>query len=329
MQAFQVLTHSRGAKRRPGGRATTIALLAAIGTLLAVSPALAAGKPGATTGGAKEVTFNAAALTGTVNPNGENTSYYFQYGLTKAYGGQSAIADAGSGGKGVGVKIAIGGLQPITVYHYRLVAVNAAGATLGADHTLLTTKVPLSLAIISTPNPVVFGGPVVVQGTLSGTNNANRQVILQANAFPFTVGFQNVGNPEQTLPTGSFAFTELGQAVTTRYRVVTTTNPPVISPETIENVAVRISAHIAHTKRHGFARFFGSVAPAADHMQVGILRIDHGRFRFVGGTVLTHHDAASSSFSRTVKVHRGVYRVLVVMNNGAQISHYSLPLLIR
>jgi hypothetical protein len=305
-------------------------MLAGVATLAATSaPALAAGKPAANTGGAKEVTFSAATLTGTVNPEGANTSYYFQYGPTRAYGGQSAIGDAGSGSKGVGVRTVIGGLQPITVYHYRLVAVNASGATLGADHTLLTTKVPLSLAIVSTPDPVVFGGPVVVQGTLSGTNNAKRQVILQADVVPFTAGFQNVGNPELTTATGSFAFTELGQAVTTHYRVVTTTNPPVVSPETIENVAARISAHIARTKRHGYARFYGTVAPAADHMQIGILRIEHGRFKLVAGTVLTHHDAASSSFSRTVKVRRGVYRVLVVMKNGAQVSNYSLPLLIK
>jgi hypothetical protein len=293
------------------------------------APATAASKPSVATGGAKGVTFNAATLMGTVNPNGANTSYYFQYGPTRAYGGQSAIADAGSGSKGVGVKIGVGGLQPITVYHYRLVAVNAAGATLGSDRTLLTTKVPLSLAIVSTPNPVVFGGPVVVQGTLSGTNNAKRLVFLQANVFPFTLGFQNIGNAELTSATGSFVFTELGQAVTTRYRVVTTTNPPVVSPETIENVAVRISAHIARTRRHGYARFFGTVTPAADHMQVGVLRIDRGRFKLVGGTVLTHHDAASSSFSRTVRVHRGIYRVLVLMKNGAQVSSYSLPLLIK
>ena len=129
--------------------------------------------------------------TGAVNPNGSDTSYYFQYGLTKAYGSQTAIADAGAGSKALPVRLAISGLQPLTVYHYRLVAVNSAGATIGDDEKLLTTKVPLSLAILASPNPVSFGGTVTVQGTLSGTGNANRAVVLQANAFPFTAGFQN------------------------------------------------------------------------------------------------------------------------------------------
>ena len=170
---------------------------------------------------------------------------------------------------------------------------------------------------------------MVVQGTLSGTGNASRQVVLQADTFPFTAGFQNVGNPELTTATGSFTFTELGQAVTTKYRVVTTTKPPIVSPETIENVAVRIAGHIARTRKHGFARFYGTVAPAADRMQVGILRIDHGRYKLVGGSILTHLSTSFSSFSKTVRVRPGVYRVLVKMNNGAQVSAYSQPLLIR
>ncbi len=142
------------------------------------------------------MSYGSAVLAGSVNPNGSNTSYYFQYGLTKAYGAQTAIADAGSGAKVVSVRLPIAGLQPLTVYHYRLVAVNSAGASIGDDEKLLTTKVPLSLAILSSPNPVPFGGTVTIQGTLSGTDNANRAVVLQANPFPYTAGFQSVGNPE-------------------------------------------------------------------------------------------------------------------------------------
>ena len=141
-------------KGRNRSRAVRMAGAAAILALILAAPAAAASKPGVTTGGAREVSYASAALTGTVNPNAQNTSYYFQYGPTKAYGGQSAISDAGSGSKGVSVKVAVGGLQPITVYHYRLVAVNASGATIGSDHTFTTTKVPLSLEILASPNPV-------------------------------------------------------------------------------------------------------------------------------------------------------------------------------
>ena len=281
------------------------------------------------TAGAREVSYASAVLTGSVNPNGSNTSYYFQYGLTKAYGSQTAIADAGAGSKAVPVRLAISGLQPLTVYHYRLVAVNSAGATIGDDEKLLTTKVPLSLAILASPNPVPFGGTVTVQGTLSGTGNANRAVVLQANPFPFTAGFQTVGNPGVTLPNGEFKFVVLNQEQSTQFRVFTTTNKPVISPVTTENVAVRVSSHVARTKRRGFARIYGTVTPAVIGAQVGVLRIAQGRGILAGGTVVKPGNSISGKFSRVVRVSKGAYRVLVKVAPGGVVSAYGTPLLIH
>ena len=76
-------------------------------------------------------------------------------------------------------------------------------------------------------------------------------------------------------------------------------------------------------------RIYGTVTPAENGMQVGILRITHGRGVLVGGTILRPRTATSSSFSRPVRIGRGVYRVLVRVTNGAQVSSYSQPLLIR
>jgi hypothetical protein len=315
-----------GLPTRRGGALVVLALLAA---LALPAGAFAASQPKVSTGGSRDVTYNSATLGGSVNPNGSNTSYYFQYGLTKAYGGQTVIADAGAGTKAVSVKLAITGLQPLSVYHYRLVAVNAAGATIGSDNTLLTTKVPLSLAILSSPNPVAFGGTVTVQGTLSGTGNGNRAVILQANAFPFALGFQSIGNPELTNASGGFAFTVLGLASTTQYRVFTTTSTPVISPVATEFVAVRVSSHIARTKRAGFARVYGTVTPAVSGAQVGVLRIARGHGILAGGTVTKPRNASSSQFSRVVRVKKGAYRVLVKVAPGSVVSAYGSPLLIH
>jgi hypothetical protein len=318
----------RRSNRTAGPRASA-ALLATLSALALPAVAQAAGKPAANTGGAKQVSYGSAVLTGSVDPNGANTSYYFQYGVTRAYGGQTAIADAGGGIHAVKISLAVGGLQPLTVYHYRLVAVNGSGATIGKDRTVLTTKVPLSLAILASPDPVLFGGTVTVQGTLSGTGNANRAVVLQASQFPFTAGFQNAANPQLTSATGSFSFPILGLGVVTQFRISTTTNPPVLSPVAVENVAVRVSSHVGHVHRRHFARIYGTVTPAVDGMQVGILRITHGHGVLAGGTVLRHLSATSSKFSRVVPVSRGVYRVLVRVTNGAQVSNYGQPLVIR
>jgi len=132
---------------------SSAAALVALGALAAPAVAQAA-LPTVSTGQANQVSYSSAVLTGSVNPNGANTSYYFQFGPTRAYGGQSAIADAGGGTHAVKVSLAIGGLQPLTLYHFRLVAVNGSGASLGKDHTLLTTKVPLSLQILFGSFPI-------------------------------------------------------------------------------------------------------------------------------------------------------------------------------
>jgi hypothetical protein len=321
---------ARDARRRSGPRRSLAALALGLALLAASAVGAQAATPAkVNTNGAREVSFGSAVLTGSVNPSGSNTSYYFQYGLTKAYGSQTAIADAGAGSKAVAVRLAISGLQPLTVYHYRLVAVNGAGATIGDDEKLLTTKVPLSLAILSSPNPVAFGGLVTVQGTLSGTGNANRTVVLQANAFPFTAGFVSIGNPELTTATGGFSFAVPALTQSTQFRVFTTPNNPVVSAVTTENVAVRVSSRVARTRRRGFARIYGTVTPAVVGAQIGVLRIAQGRGILAGGTITKPLNATSSRFSRVVRVSKGAYRVLAKVAPGGVISAYGTPLLIH
>jgi hypothetical protein len=313
---------------RRAGSAIAAAAIAGV-AFAGAADAAAAAAPTASTGHARQVSFGSAVLTGSVNPRGADTSYYFQYGPTKAYGGQTAIADAGAGTHALGVALAVAGLQPLTVYHFRLVAVSAGGVGFGADKTLLTTAVPLSLAILSSPDPVLFGGTAVVQGTLSGTGNAYRPVVVQVNLLPAGPGFVSIGNPELTTATGGFTFPLLGLTQSVQLRVATITKIPVFSPVVVENVAVQVNSHVGRTRRAHFARIFGTVTPAEDGMQVAILRITHGRGVLVAGATLHHRTPSTSKFSRVVRVRRGVYRVLVRVTNGAQISNYGQPLLIH
>ncbi len=98
--------------------------------------------PSATTGSATNVTQSSATVSGTVNPNGSDTTYYFQYGSTTSYGSNTASTSAGSGTSDESVSSNLTGLAPSTTYHYRLVAVNSAGTTDGADQTFTTTTPP-------------------------------------------------------------------------------------------------------------------------------------------------------------------------------------------
>jgi hypothetical protein len=94
--------------------------------------------PDAVTGSATDLTAAGATLTGTVNPNRRATTYHFEFGTTTGYGTATQDADAGAGGSAATAAAAVGGLAPSTLYHYRLVATNADGASFGADATFTT-----------------------------------------------------------------------------------------------------------------------------------------------------------------------------------------------
>src|SRR5215210_8407329 len=85
--------------------------------------ALPASALGATavTGTAQQVTPTAAVMTGTVNPGGVETRYFFQYGRTAAYGSVVPSRSAGNGNRPVAVRAAVSQLTPNTTYHYRVV----------------------------------------------------------------------------------------------------------------------------------------------------------------------------------------------------------------
>ncbi len=91
------------------------------------------------TGSASSIGSDSATLNGTVNPNGKATSYHFEYGTTTSYGQSSASESAGSGTSDQQVSANISGLAPETIYHFRLVASNVDGTTLGSDQSFQTS----------------------------------------------------------------------------------------------------------------------------------------------------------------------------------------------
>ncbi len=94
--------------------------------------------PDVTTGSASGVHRTNGTVEGTINPDGTDTTYHFQYGDTLGYGSSTAVASAGKGTAGAVVKETLTGLQPETVYHYRLVGENENGTNFGEDATFET-----------------------------------------------------------------------------------------------------------------------------------------------------------------------------------------------
>ena len=110
-------------------------------------------KASVSTGAATQISSTGAVLTGIVRPNGGPAQYYFQYGATAAYSAHTPVLSAGAGTASVPVSAAIGGLAPLTKYHYRLVVAGLGGTIAGSDHSFKTTSVPLSIAATIVPNP--------------------------------------------------------------------------------------------------------------------------------------------------------------------------------
>jgi hypothetical protein len=305
-------------------------LLASALALPAPGALAAASTPAVRTAGSSNVTFSSAILYGYVNAHGLPTNYVFQYGTTRGYGGQTPLAPAGNGTISIRLSQVVAGLQPGTTYHYRIVAVNSAGTANGNDRAFKTASVPLSVQIVGVPNPVVFSNPFVVEGHLSGTGAANREIVLQANPFPYLGGFRNVGNPEIANRAGGFSFPFVGLLENAQLRVVTVGKPVVSSPVVVESVAVRVSFHARHTRRRGRVRLYGTVAPAEVGALVGFQLLRPGRSVNEGGTVVKPGTATVSRFSRIVHIrHRGLYRALVKVSDGAHVSNYSAPILVR
>lgn len=129
-----------------------------------------AGAPVVVTGAASSITDTTATLNGTVNPDGNPTTYQFEYGLTTSYGSTTTLTSAGSGTTTLPVSAAITGLSTGMTYHFRITAGNGSGPATGADATFVA-MIGQSMA------------PIVVTGiasniantiaTLNGTVNPN------------------------------------------------------------------------------------------------------------------------------------------------------------
>ncbi len=101
-----------------------------------------AAPPTVTTNAATGVGGSGATLNGSINANGQATTYYFEYGKSTSYGTKTGVQNGGSDSNPVSVSAAISGLQTGQTYHYRLVAASTGGTTNGNDATFTATMGP-------------------------------------------------------------------------------------------------------------------------------------------------------------------------------------------
>jgi hypothetical protein len=146
-----------------------VATALACAGLTAAAPATAvAASPAASTSPAADVGQTAATLRGSVDANGLPTTYAFQWGTTASYGQQTPNRSAGSAGSGRAVSFRLRGLTPGTVYHYRIVATNREGTSVGGDRQFRTELPPATPPSILATAPFA---PYANSVTLTATVN--------------------------------------------------------------------------------------------------------------------------------------------------------------
>jgi hypothetical protein len=182
--------------------------------------AVAAASPSVLTGAPSAVKQNRAVLHGTVNPNGKSTTYAFHWGLTSAYGAVSTSHSAGSATKNVAVKATATGLIPGTLYHYRLVANNSSGQSVGADRTFTTAGHPPP-AVATGPATQVTSSAATVTGVINPNGENTTYEFQYGPTTSYT--FQTIAT---TLPAGAAPvsvaarLTSLAAGTVLHYRIV-------------------------------------------------------------------------------------------------------------
>jgi hypothetical protein len=322
-------------------------LLASVALALPAASATAAQSkrpPHVSTGIVTHVRGNAAQLEGAVNPHESETTYYFQYGRTIAYGSQTPTASAGSGSKTVKVGQTASPFLP--TYHYRLVAKNAYGTSIGGDKTFTTSSTPTGRTKVTLTKPTAplpFGGSALLTGTVTGLNPASHRVTLQASPFPYLEAFVPIGLPIQPNAFGGFSFHVPSLTTSTEFRVVTSDTLPLFSPQVTEHVSVRVTFKVRSAGRQGFVRLYGTVSPAQVGARVSFQlekavrpgrteKTEETTRRFVTqfGTVAKRATKTLSRFSTIVSIkHTGRYRVYVRVRTGANVSGSSKSIVIH
>jgi uncharacterized repeat protein (TIGR03803 family) len=175
-----------------------------------------ASAPSVTTLAASSVSANNAVLNGIVTGNGLNTTILWEYGTTTNYGLSSSNFMASDGP----VSFSLSGLFPGMLYHFQLVAQNAAGTSLGGD--LSFTTISAAPAVATAPATIIDSTDFVLNGVVV-PDGLNSTAWFQ---YGTTTNYGSVTPMTLVSPGSPSAVTNLVQELTAgviyHYRIVAT-----------------------------------------------------------------------------------------------------------
>jgi hypothetical protein len=264
-----------------------------------------------------------ATLRSTIDPNGADTSYFFEYGRTRSFGSRTPDRTLAEGDTGVEVTEALAGLQPFRRYYFRVVATNSAGTARSQTRSLVTARKPTAITL-EVDGRTPWSEGIEVFGRVSGVGINGIPVGLERQEFDFTGPFSSVGTPFPVRAdrSGRFRIFVPSLFTTTRLRALTHTAVQVISEPVTAPVTVLVGAARRVTRKR--ARIRGSVRPAVPNGRAVLQRRSRtGRWAFVKGGRLFPLGESRSRYAFSVKRARTArrYRVRVFPRDDG--AHYS------
>jgi hypothetical protein len=236
-----------------------------------------------------------------MNPLGQSTSAYFDYGTTTSYGTKSAVKSVGSGKSSTNVAIDISGLTPGVTYHFRIVATNAAGTSTGGDQTFTTTGPPGIKAGVATS---ITSSTATLNASLDSRGHTTTWYFQYGTTTAY-----NLKTPthSQSGSVGSRSVSEgiggLSAATVYHFRLVATNSSGTsVGPDTVFTSGgppVTVTASASAVIIHGAVTLRGRIASGKpnDNLDVFAQRFGGGSFERIA-TVLTD---ATGSWSLTVR----------------------------
>jgi hypothetical protein len=304
------------------------AIALAVCALIPIGASAATRLPDVVTGKVGKAHGVTVLLTGTIDPQGSPTTYYFQFGPTAAYTSRTATGNAGSGIKPL--KVGLSAAPMLLGYHYRLVASNAAGTRLGKDRVYSLPKKSKLKFEVPKGAATLWGHVVVISGRLLGAGAAFHRLALEASPFPYKEAFEEIGAPTITNAAGRFTFRVGVLRTSTQFRVMTLDALPKFSHPFKELITPRVTFSVHTSSRFGFVRLFGQVTPVEVGARVtfqyekqvrpGVKEKNENRttkFKSAGMTTVKRATKQFSYYSLILNVKQGGrFRAIVTPRSG-------------
>lgn len=158
--------------------------------------------PIATLSNASSITEETATLNASINPSGIETTCYFEYGESSAYGLVTNLELIGDGVSDIQYCKTISDLKHNTEYHFRVVATNSEGTVYSNDLTFKTSEATVSNDDLTstesggTPEAITGSATMVTSDSaeLTGTITPNGESLTYYFVFGTTVNYGEISS---------------------------------------------------------------------------------------------------------------------------------------